>query len=150
MILTIDTREQKPLDFSSYEFVEGVKVSKLEYGDYACSFNDKVVPVVFERKSLGDLFGTLGKGYKRFKSEINLAKADEVILVIIVEVDLLNILKGYKHSKMTGIGVIRTLFTLLVKHRIPFVCCKNREEMALYIAEFYYSYIKNMGEICQK
>ena len=144
MVIYQDTREQKPLTFSSHKAVEQVIKATLPYGDYACKHNNEKIPVVFERKSLGDLFGTLGKGYKRFKKELNRATEDGVRLVIIIEVDLLKVKKGYKHSKMKGIGVVRTLFTLMTKHHIPFVCCKNRAEMELYISEFYYSYIKNL------
>ena len=145
MIIYQDTREQTPLTFTSCPNVEKVVKATLPYGDYACKHNNKKIPVVFERKSIGDLFGTLGKGIKRFKKEIGKAAEENVALIIIVEVNLSKILKGYKYSKkMKGIAVIRTLFTLLLKHRVPFVCCKNRDEMELYITEFYSSYIKNI------
>ena len=143
MVIYVDTREQKPLEFSPNKVVEQVVRAKLPYGDYGCKNGGDRIPVVFERKSLGDLFGTLGKGYKRFRKEINRAIEDGVLLIIIIEVDLLKVKKGYKHSKMKGIGVVRTLMTLMTKHHIPFVCCKNRKEMELYISEFYYSWIKN-------
>ncbi|MCP3683347.1 MAG: hypothetical protein GY861_11720 [bacterium] len=145
MVIYQDTREKKPLSFTSYQQVEKVVVTGLPYGDYACKVNDTRIPVVFERKNIGDLFGTLGKEMKRFKKELNRASKDEVTLIIIIEVDLLKILKGYKYSKMKGLSVIRTLFTLMLKHRVPFVTCKNRNEMELYIVEFYNSYIKNIG-----
>ena len=145
MVIYSDTREQKVLTFTSCPDVEKVVKATLPYGDYACKYKKKRIPVVFERKSIGDLFGTLGKGIVRFKKEINRAAKDDVLLVVIVEVDLIKIKKGFKRSKMKGIIVIRTLFTLLVKYRVPFITCKNREEMELYISEFYSSYIKNLG-----
>ena len=145
MVIYQDTREQKELNFTSYQEVEKVVRTALPYGDYACKFNEERIPVVFERKNLGDLFGTLGKGMNRFKKELNRASKDEVALIIIIEVDLLKILKGYKYSKMKGLSVIRTLFTLMLKHRVPFVTCKNRKEMELYIVEFFSSYIKNLN-----
>ena len=40
-------------------------------GDYAWETDSGyILPLTFERKSLGDLFSTLGKGYPRFKKEI--------------------------------------------------------------------------------
>jgi ERCC4-type nuclease len=142
----IDTREQKPLEFTA-EYISNVYTNKLPYGDYGAKYEGARVPVVFERKSLPDLCGTLGKGYTRFKKELLRAKEDNVLLIIIIEVDLLKILKGYKRSKMSGIGMIRTLFTLMTKYKVPFITCKNRKEMSLYISEFFYSYVKNIGDI---
>lgn len=143
----IDTREKKPLSFTA-DYIDSVFKTTLSYGDYACKFNNERVPVVFERKSLVDLCGTLGKDFNRFKKEIIRASEDKIILVVIIEVDLLKIISGYKRSKMSGIGMVRTLFTLMVKYKIPFVTCKNRSEMEVYISEFFYSYAKNKsGEI---
>ena len=145
MVIYQDTREQTPLTFTSCKNVEKVVKATLPYGDYACKFKNERIPVVFERKSIGDLFGTLGKGMDRFKREINKATKDEVRLIIIIEVSLTKIRKGFKHCKgMKGISVIRTLFTLLIKYKIPFITCKDRSEMELYITEFYSSYIKNL------
>ena len=137
----IDTREQKMLDFDQ-SYVQSVSRATMSYGDYGCKYNGERVPVVFERKSLPDLFGTMGKGFKRFKKELARAKADKVLLIIIIEKPLMSIRAGYKRSKMSGVGISRTLFTLLNKYGIPFVCCKNREEMSIYIQEFYYSWAK--------
>ena len=52
MIIIVDSREQKPLEFS-HPFIEDVVVEKLEYGDYGCRFTDGYRPkIYFERKSL--------------------------------------------------------------------------------------------------
>lgn len=138
----IDTREQKPLQLEE-SYVTSVSRATMKYGDYGCKFEGKRVPVVFERKSIPDLFGTMGKGFTRFKKELNRATKDNVLLIIIIEKSLTEVRKGYKRSRMNGVGVSRTLFTFLTKYKIPFVCCKNREEMAIYIQEYYYSWIKN-------
>lgn len=75
----IDTREQKPLPLNGLdtEFV------KLDFGDYICAepFSD----VFFERKSPGDLCGTLSKGYERFKQEVARAALAGAYLIVIVE-----------------------------------------------------------------
>ena len=116
---------------------------KLEYGDYSCHCDGQVCSVFFERKSLSDLFGTLGKGYNRFKREVNRSIEDGNLLVIIIESTLTDIIKGYKHSSMKGEGIMRTLFTLMTRHHIPFICCSSRKEMTTYISEFYRSWFKN-------
>ena len=141
----IDTREQRPLDFNA-DYIDSVKTCTLPYGDYACKYEETRIPVVFERKSLADLCGTLGKGFERFRKEINRAAEDKIVLIVIIEVDLLKVIAGHKRSKMSGIGMLRTLFTLMIKYKVPFVCCKNREAMSVYISEFFYSYAKVLKE----
>jgi len=145
LIIITDSREQKPLHFNNKN-IDMVTWAKLDYGDYSAHCDGQVCPVYFDRKSIGDLFGTLGKGYSRFKKEINRSVEDEANLVIIIEKPLTDIIKGHKHSSMKGIGIARTLFTLMVRHHVPFVCCSSRREMATYISEFYYSYFKNRRE----
>ena len=107
-------------------------------GDYSVRYNDGYIPpVVFERKSLGDLFGSLGKGYKRFKKEILRAKEDKVLLIIIIEGSLSKVLAGVDRCQRSGDEVCQQLFTLMVKHFVPFVCCNSRQEVSRFITEFY-------------
>jgi len=138
----VDTREQKPLSFNE-EYIDNVVKFKLDYGDYAGKVGEHRIPVIFERKSVPDLLGTLTGGYDRFAREVARAHEEGYRLVIIVEKPITDIIKGTKHSKVNGLAVLRTMFTLMIKHGVPFVCCKNREEMSKYIAEFFYSYAKD-------
>ena len=111
---------------------------KLDVGDYGCQFADGYIPpVYFERKGLSDLFGTLGKGYKRFKKEILRAKENKFTMIIIIEGTLSKVLSGYERSTIGGISIIRQLFTLWIKYGIHPVFCKDKFEMSNYIAEFY-------------
>lgn len=137
----VDTREKKPLDFKQ-PYINSISTTKLPYGDYACKHNNEKFPFIFERKSIADLFGTLGGSYDRFKKEMNRATSDGVTLVIIVEKPLSKVIDGYERSKIQGIAVARTLFTLTLKYKIPFICCSNRDEMSTWIAESFYSYYK--------
>ena len=143
MIIIEDTREQDSLCFSHPD-IEMVALAKLEYGDYSCHHNGQSCPIFFERKGLGDLFQTLTTNYPRFKNEINRCVADRNKLVIIVEKPLSYILKGYKYSMVKGASIIKTLFTLMVRYHIPFVCCSSRDEMATYISEFYHAWAKHL------
>lgn len=139
MKILIDTREQKPLKFKSKHLDETV-VTKLDYGDYMVQFNDGTVPKVsFERKSVEDLFGTLGKGYSRFKKEITRAQKDNALLIIIIEGTLSDVYNGIEHSQRKGEQVVRQLFTIMVRYHVPFVCCGSRREMAKYIVESFES-----------
>jgi len=136
MIILIDSREQNELNFN-FKQVDWVQIVALPCGDYTCIMEYKgklqLAPVVFERKAKGDLYSTLGKGYGRFKRELIRAKEAGILLVIIIEGTLRDVLNGYQHSKRKGIEVVRQLFTLLVKHHVPFVFCKDRKEMVHYI-----------------
>jgi len=134
-----DTREQKPLEFH-HPLITEVVVTKLPVGDYSCQFEDgHNTSVFFERKSLPDLFGSLTKGYARFKREILRAQEASQTLIIIVEGSYSKILKGTEYSMVEGLSIIRKMFTLWLRHGVQFVCCNNREEMAEYICEFYYA-----------
>lgn len=133
MKILIDTREQKPLSF-----LEETSVEVLPYGDYCAKFCPGVrSSTFFERKSMGDLYGTLSKGYGRFKVEMAKAKAKKDRLVIIVEGTLLQVLQGYRHSKRDPGTVLKQLFTIRVRHGVETVFCSSRPEMARYIVHFY-------------
>ena len=147
--LYIDTREQKKLEFNE-PYISKVHTATMSYGDYGCKIDGKRVPVVFERKSKSDLWGTLGSTrakHDRFKKEIARARADGVELIVIIECPFLSIDHGHnykKHGKSIkckfgGRAMIRKLNTMAFRYDIRYVCCKNREEMSLYIQEFYYS-----------
>ena len=139
MKILVDTREQNPLEFS-HSIITEVRMVKLNVGDYGVMFEDGHTPsVFFERKSLPDLFGTMGKGYVRFKREIIRVQETKSTLIIIIEGSLTKVLKGVSYSRMEGISIVRKLFTIWIRYGIGFVCCKDRDEMSRYITEFYYS-----------
>jgi ERCC4-type nuclease len=132
-----DTREQKVLEFS-HPYISQVKREKLDVGDYQVEYTDGYrPPVIFERKSLEDCIGSLSKGYKRFRKEILRAKESNVLLVILIEASITKVLKGIEHSQRSGDEILQQLFTITVRHRVPFFCFNNREEMSRFITEAY-------------
>jgi ERCC4-type nuclease len=140
MKIIVDTREQLPLEFNHHYISEVIR-KKLECGDYGCEYEDKsICPVYFERKSINDLFSTLSTGYKRFKKEILRAKTQHIVLLIIIEGTMSRILQGIDESQRSGNELLQQLFTLMLRYKIPFICCKNREEMTRWITEFYLAY----------
>lgn len=137
MYIIQDTREQKPLRFK-HPYIEGVKVEKLDVGDYCCEFTDGYRPkIVFDRKAIGDLYGTMGKGYKRFKNCISRSQNTNTTLFIIVEGSLSKVLKGYERSQIKGISIVYKLFTIWVRHGVQTIFCKDRAEMSEFITQFY-------------
>lgn len=132
-----DSREQNKLTFDHPE-IAGVKICKLDIGDYAIRFEDGFIPpVYFQRKGIGDLFGSLTKGYSRIKEEIARTQANDLTLIIIIEGTLSKIFKGYRHSGIKGISIIKTLFSLWCRYGVIPVFVKDREEMSLYIINYY-------------
>ena len=136
---------------------------KLNVGDYACEFEDGYeVPVYFDRKSVPDLFGTIGKGYERFKKEIMRAINSNVRLYIIIEGSQTKVLKGpsqatkkiivagkkkyvpltAKEKLKRGVSTVKTLNTLWLRYGVVPIYCVNREDMSRYIYEYY----ANIGE----
>ena len=140
MKIIVDTREQLPLEFT-HHYITEVQRAKLSVGDYSCVFNDGLSPPIrFERKSVADLFGTLGQGYKRFKREINRSIQEKILLIIIIEGTLTKLLQGCERSQRLPDEVCQQLFTIMVRYRVPFILCKDRVEMVRWITEFYLAY----------
>jgi len=136
MKILIDTREQRPL-----EFAWPSAKACLPFGDYGCELDDEsMVPVIFERKSIADLFGSLSKGYERFRNMLRKAEADKVKIIIIVEGSLSKVLKGYSRSQRTGVSIVKQLYTIRAIYGIEIVFCQNRDEMTLYIEKLFDSY----------
>ena len=143
MKLFVDTREQNALEFKAEGSISEVIRTKLPYGDYFGGWEDKngnfvdFFPVAFERKSMGDLFGTLTSGMERFKREIARAKEDGFQLIIIVEGCFEEVRQGWKYSRAEGESILKTLFTLWVKHDVPHILCNDRTDMIRTITEMF-------------
>jgi len=140
MLLLIDSREQLPLQFKPDGVLTGVKRVTLPVGDYAAEFNDgSRPPIMFERKGLNDLFGTMGKGYPRFKKEIQRAKNAGLHLILIIEGTLGDVYAGVPHSSMEGASVVQKIFTLWMRYDLQPVFCASRKQMSAYIRETFYA-----------
>ncbi len=116
---------------------------KLDYGDYALEVDGVKVPIYFERKEIGDLFGTMGKGHKRFKAEMARAEADKSKLILVIEASFSDVLGGYSYSKIPGTAMIKKLATLYVKYGLEIHFFNGRTEMRRYIEEIFESILRN-------
>lgn len=143
MRIVVDTREQKPLSFKHSSITEVVNKS-LNVGDYGAMFSsdDIIYPIVFERKSIADLYGTLSQGYSRFKKEIERSKEQRLQLIIIVEGNLTRILHGMPFSQRTPESIVYQIFTIYARHGVQTVFCKDRDDVAEYITQFYIAHEK--------
>lgn len=147
-MLTIqrDTREQRGLDFAVCKGKVGVVIDKkLDFGDYGCLVDGKLFPVVFERKSKADLWGTMTKGYKRYKAEFNRAIEAQFIFILAIECKALELRHGFSYkvrgkripSKFTPKAMIKKLQTLKRKYGLKIWFCNGRADMARRIVEYY-------------
>lgn len=151
MIIVADSREQKPLDFSGIEGVEKVETIGLAYGDYSAIVNGKPVPIIYERKSLNDLWGTMVPSksdpdcHERFKRELVRAKDSNVKLVLIVEGSYTDVWNGITHSRFDGQSMLRKLATFYTKYDLEYVLCESRRVMARRIVDTFLSVERNFN-----
>lgn len=133
-VLLIDTREQKPLDFSLYKerFSHIVKM-KLEAGDYSILGHEDTIS--FERKSLGDLVSTLTQGKDRFLRELEKLK-DYRYAAIVVEASYGAIVNPannrYTFSRANPRSIVGMLQAIQLRYNIDIIYSgsrRNSEEL---------------------
>lgn len=114
-----DTREKKGKgwQFRASANCLGMNERKLDVGDYTVSGLENVLMV--ERKTLGDLWGTLGnqENYKRFLREMDRAK-NHRMKYLIIEATLAEVDSGYRWSKVPPANIHAKLISLQVKYNV--------------------------------
>jgi len=114
-VIVVDTREQEPYTFAGLKsdqvnggHVMTVRTERrtLKSGDYSLSGFETRVAV--ERKSLADLFGTIGQGRERFERELERLSQYEFATVMIESTwaEILN--SPPAHSKLPAKTVLRS------------------------------------------
>lgn len=130
-----DSRETRPIQFARDEVIQKIQRTKLEYGDYRAILCDgKPSKIVFERKSVADLWTTMTKGHNRFLAELERAKAEKAKLVLIIEAPFSSILIGFERSRYPGTAMVKKLWTLFHSYDLPFIFCQSRQDMSNYMA----------------
>jgi hypothetical protein len=136
VVILQDTRESKPLRFKIDTILTEVRREKLQIGDYQALYTDgKLSQVVFERKAIPDLFGTMGKGYTRFRKRLIEANDRGVHLILLIEGSIGDVLAGHKHSYRDGGEVVQQIFTLWIRHRLMPVFAADKQEASRYVVE---------------
>jgi ERCC4-type nuclease len=132
--ILIDTREQTPFFFDKLNDNNFKNLSienrSLKTGDYSLNgFSDPdkhKKTICVERKSLPDLFSTLGSGRERFIKEL-IRMQKFTYSVIVIEGDFLRMIKEPpEYSKMSSKAVIRSLLAFSQRYNIPIFPCYNR------------------------
>ena len=105
-------------------------VEGLPIADYWCRYeNGKEMPIIFERKTIPDLFSTLTSGFDRFKRELGRATENNLKIVLAIEGTLSEVLVGAPHSQVKGESIVKTIHTLWVKYDLVPQFWPNRAEM---------------------
>lgn len=146
MKILIDSREKEKLDIRVGANIDFVEVKKLAFGDYACEIEGKIVPIFFERKSIGDLWGTFTQGIDRFKNELELARESKVTIYLAIEPSMQEVYAGYEHSGVFGSQIIRSIFTFKVKYGLEPIFCGNRDTMKYHIYETFDAVRRNFDK----
>lgn len=137
-IIIIDSREQKPLDFSDLH-IRGIKsleviIKKLDEGDYSYQgFEDKVF---IERKSCADLYGTIFQGRERFERELDrVIEKDYKYRYLIIESTPFGFAQYMEfHRNMVQFNsAFATLMSYAQRYNLKIRWAKTREGSADYI-----------------
>lgn len=137
-----DTREQdgKGWNFRASANCSGMDIEKLDVGDYTVKGLENLLMI--ERKSLGDLWNTLGnhKNYKRFLREMDRAK-NHRLKYLVIEATLDDINSGYywyqpgrgkTKSKISAANIHAKLISLQVKHNVHVIFAGRLDKARAY------------------
>jgi len=121
MRLIIDTREQAPYGFATYDV--DIERGTLPTGDYSLAgFEDRVA---IERKAMDDLIACLSHGRERFERE--LARGAKMpLFFVVVEASLEDIARGRYRSGMRPHAALQSLMTFMVRYHTLFVFAGSR------------------------
>jgi ERCC4-type nuclease len=123
----VDTREQRPLRFSSAVLVERCT---LPTGDYSIvGYTDRIV---IERKAPEDLWQCCGRGRERFESELARLR-DYAIRAVVVEATIDQILATPPAGRIQPATVIRSTISWQQDFAVPFVWAGNPRNAAAWV-----------------
>jgi DNA excision repair protein ERCC-4 len=137
--IVVDTREQTPFVFD-VPTMRGT----LNAGDYSLEGLEKMVAV--ERKSHGDMWGSMSNGRARFERCVQrLALLDRA--AIVVECSLTELCcRPRQIQRVTPASVVGGLISWSAQYSIPVFFCDNREYAARVTLRFLASYLKHRGD----
>jgi len=129
-----DSREKdgKGWAFRASSNCVGQEIRKLDVGDYTVEGLENILMI--ERKTVGDLWGTLGAtdNYKRFLKEMERAK-NHKLKFLIIEGTLADIDSGYTYSKVNANNIHAKLISLQVKHNVHVIFAGRMDRARAYV-----------------
>jgi ERCC4-type nuclease len=125
LTIIIDTRELKPFTFTSIIPIPTTIVATLQTGDYSIQGYENQITI--ERKSLVDLFGTVGKGRKRFEAELQ-RMVEYRFAAVVVEADWVAVLRHPPtRSRLNPKTIYASVIAWQIRYGVHFWFCPNRE-----------------------
>ena len=129
--IIVDTKEQKPWHFGP-EF--GIVSRSLTTGDYSIAGHEDRITV--ERKSLGDLVGTVIQDWIRFRKQLyRMAGMD--LAIIVAECNLSDIQEHKYESDANPESVIARCHECMVDHGVPVVFAGDSLRAARYVERLF-------------
>ena len=124
-----DSREKKGCgwNFRASANCEGMVIKKLDTGDYSVEGYEDLIMV--ERKTIPDLWGSLGQWRTRFMKEMDRA-LEFPVRYLVIEGTLGDINKGFRYSKISPEYILATLTSLEIKYGIHVVFTNKRKDIA--------------------
>tara|TARA_Y100000593_G_scaffold18779_1_gene37470 strand:- start:36 stop:527 length:492 start_codon:yes stop_codon:yes gene_type:complete len=133
-----DTREKdgKGWTFRATANCFGTERKKLDVGDYTISGLEDIVMV--ERKTLGDLYNTLGRqdNYERFIREMERAK-NHRLRYLVIEANLSDVDKGYKWSRVRPANIHAKLISLQVKYNVHVIFAGRQDKARAWVRKLF-------------
>ncbi|MBF0474553.1 MAG: ERCC4 domain-containing protein [Deltaproteobacteria bacterium] len=125
MIIIQDSREQHPFSFSGIRPRPIIEVAGLQTGDYSIKGLENDITI--ERKSLPDLFGSVGQARARFEREFG-RMSELKYAAVVCEGDWWDVFKNPPaRSRMEPKSVYATLIAWTQRYGIHFWPCPNRQ-----------------------
>ena len=113
--------------FNASANCEGMVIKKLDTGDYSLEGYEDLIMI--ERKTIPDLWGSLGQWRKRFMKEMDRA-LEYPIRYLVIEGTVSDINRGFRYSKLSAEYIFASLISLEVKYGIHVVFTNKREDIA--------------------
>lgn len=125
-VLLIDTREQYPLDFKRHsDRFQHIITQTLKEGDYSVYVPGDSRKIAFERKSLGDLVGTLIGGRERFKRECERLLAYDYA-ALLIEASFREVSSPYGFSRVNPASILGSLQSISLQFGIDVIFAGDR------------------------
>lgn len=144
MVVVVDTREQRSLEFEGIETI----VATLKAGDYSVVGYESEVAV--ERKSYSDLWSSMSAGRERFERCVQrLSQLKRA--AIVVECSMAEAcVQPSQIQRVNTASVIGGLISWSCRYQIPVFFCDDRTYAARVVLRFLASYLKHREGIMQQ
>ena len=148
----VDTREQAPFAFTSIDPFDEIPTQyiALKSGDYSIKGYESRITV--ERKSIQDLYGSIGADRERFEREMVRLASFEYAAVVI-EGDSLAIANyAETHLQMAGKTAEHTMLSWSIKYRVhfwPSVNKRHAELRTFHLLRHFWRHVTEAGKAAE-